>query len=143
MTRSPPSNEQVAILSADAEDIAAFCHEIQQADYRTTVYSSVDQLDEGLVRNPCFAVILDADGIELNDFIIRKLKSRHPQTHFLLASRNPFHPELQESISRILYACLRKPANLEEITYLFRSISLRIPNRGTAVLDQGQSVETP
>lgn len=130
MTRSPPSNEQVAIVSADAEDIARFCHKMQQADYQTIVYSSLVQLDDGLTRNPCFAVILDADSIELSDFIIRRLKNHHPETHFLLTSRNPFHPELQESISRILYACLRKPANLEEIPYLFRSISRSIPNRG-------------
>lgn len=128
MTRSPPSTQQVAILSADASDAAAFCNRLHQVDYQTVVYTNTAHLEDGLARNPCFAVILDADSVDLSDFLIRRLKSHHPEIHFLLASRNPFHPELQESISRILFACLRKPANLEEITYLFRSISRRIPN---------------
>lgn len=131
MTRSPSSTQQVAILSADASDASAFCHRLQQVGYQTVVYASTAQLEEGLARNPCFAVILDADSMDVSDFIIRRLKSHHPKTHFLLASRNPFHPELQESISRILYACLRKPADLDEVACLLKSISHfdRRPNR--------------
>jgi DNA-binding NtrC family response regulator len=118
-----PFCEQIALLSADGPDAQAFCHTLETARYRTIVYSRVPDLDNGLRKNPCLAAILDADSIPLTNAAIRTLKENHPQVHFLLASRNPFHPELQEAISRILFACLKKPADADEILYLLRSMA--------------------
>jgi DNA-binding NtrC family response regulator len=122
MRPSPPSAIKIAILSANAADAANFRNQIESIDYRTETYLTLSDLKDGLAADPCMAVILDADSISLDNLIIRNLKARHPIVYFLLASRERFHPELQESISQILYACLKKPADFDEIHYLLKSI---------------------
>ncbi|MFZ3048713.1 MAG: hypothetical protein WA151_22590 [Desulfatirhabdiaceae bacterium] len=122
MTSPPPSAKKIAILGADAADAAAFRKQIENAHYQTVIYSSLSELKKGLKPGSCMAVILDADSISLDNLIIRNLKALLPTTNFLLASRKRFHPELQESISQILYACLKKPADFNEVTYLLKSM---------------------
>ena len=122
MTISPRPSKRIAIIGADAADAEAFRSMIENAHYRTAVYSSLSELKDGLAADAFMAVILDADSISLDNSIIRKLKASNPAVHFLLASREHFHPELQESISHILYACLKKPADSDEIIFLLKSI---------------------
>ncbi len=122
MTISPRPSKRIAIIGADATNAATFRSMIENAHYRTAVYSSLSELKDSLAEDPFMAVILDADSISLDNFTIRKLKASNPAVHFLLTSREHFHPELQESISHILYACLKIPPDFEEISYLLKSI---------------------
>ena len=78
-------------------------------------------LESGLASFP-LAVILDVDSVPLDNHAIRNLKASNPAVSFLMVSRERFHPELQESISHVLYACLKKPADTDEIIYLLKSI---------------------
>ena len=114
--------KKIAILGSDADDAAALCRLIEKAAYRTEIYSSLPALEEGLALVSCLAVILDVDSVSLDNHAIRNLKASHPSVSLLMVSRERFHPELQESISHILYACLKKPADSDEITYLLKSI---------------------
>ncbi|MGD9972377.1 MAG: hypothetical protein AB7S77_04895 [Desulfatirhabdiaceae bacterium] len=121
MTPSPPYEKRIAILSANAEDAADFRNQVEKDNYRTETYATLSDLADGLAANPCLAVILDTDSIALDNSMIRNLNTSHPTVYFLLASRVRFHPELKESISKILYACLKKPADFDEISYLLKS----------------------
>jgi hypothetical protein len=114
--------KMIAILGSDFDDAAALCRLIEKAAYRTEIYSSLPSLEGGLALAPCLAVILDVDSVPLDNHMIRNLKASHPSVSLLMVSRERFHPELQESISHILYACLKKPADSDEITYLLKSI---------------------
>jgi DNA-binding NtrC family response regulator len=114
--------KMIAILGNDADDVAALCRLIEKEAYRTEIYSSLPSLEEGLALAPCMAVILDVDSVPLDNHMIRNLKASHPSVSLLMFSRERFHPELQESISHILYACLKKPADSDEIVYLLKSI---------------------
>jgi DNA-binding NtrC family response regulator len=114
--------KMIAILGSDADDAAALCRLIEKEAYRTEIYSSLPALEDGLALAPCLAVILDVDSVPLDNHKIRNLKAFHPSVSLLMVSRERFHPELQESISHVLYACLKKPADSDEITYLLKSI---------------------
>jgi hypothetical protein len=114
--------KMIAILGSNSDDAAALCRLIEKATYRTEIYSSLPSLEDGLALAPCLAVILDVDSVPLDNHAIRNLKASNPAVSFLMFSRERFHPELQESISHILYACLKKPADSDEITYLLKSI---------------------
>ena len=114
--------KKIAILGSDSDDAAALCRLIEKEAYRTEIYSSLPSLEDGLALAPCLAVILDVDSVPLDNHAIRNLKASHPSVSLLMVSRERFHPELQESISHILYACLKKPADSDEIIYLLKSI---------------------
>jgi len=114
--------KKIAILGKDSAEASVLCRLIEKAAYRTEIYSSLPSLEEGLSLAPCMAVILDVDSVLLDNHMIRNLKASHPSVPLLMVSRERFHPELQESISHILYACLKKPADSDEITYLLKSI---------------------
>ena len=122
MAADKMTSKKIAILGKDSDDAAALCRLIEKAAYRTEIYSSLPALEDGLTLAPCMAVILDVDSVPLDNHTIRNLKASHPAVSFLMFSRERFHPELQESISHILYACLKKPADSDEITYLLKSI---------------------
>jgi DNA-binding NarL/FixJ family response regulator len=53
---------------------------------------------------------------------IRELASEFPAVHFLCMSKDSFHPELQDAISRHIYACLSKPVDPEELFYWLKCI---------------------
>jgi len=114
--------KKIAILGKDSAEASVLCCLIEKAAYRTKIYSSLSSLEEGLALAPCMAVILDVDSVPLDNHAIRNLKASHPSVSLLMASRERFHPELQDSISHILYACLKKPADSDEIIYLLKSI---------------------
>ncbi|MBI5590253.1 MAG: hypothetical protein HY881_07205 [Deltaproteobacteria bacterium] len=120
---------KIAILGSDSADAAALCRLIEKEAYQTEIYSSLPALEEGLALAPCLAVILDVDSVLLDNHTIRNLKASNPAVSFLMVSRERFHPELQESISHILYACLKKPADSDEISYLLKSIWDVAPGR--------------
>ena len=113
--------KKIAILGNDAADSAPLCRLIEKEGYQTETYSSLPALESGLPSFP-LAVILDVDSVPLDNHAIRNLKASNPAVSFLMVSRERFHPELQESISHVLYACLRKPADTDEIIYLLKSI---------------------
>lgn len=115
-------SKKIAILGKDSAEASLLCRLIEKAAYRTEIYASLPSLEEGLALAPCLAVILDVDTVPLDNHEIRNLKASHPSVSLLMVSRERFHPELQESISHILYACLKKPADFDEITYLLKSI---------------------
>jgi DNA-binding NtrC family response regulator len=122
MTTDNVKAKKIAILGNDADDSAALCRLIEQEAYQTEIYASLPALEDGLQSASCLAVILDIDSVPLDNHSIRNLKASNPDVSFLMVSRERFHPELQESISHILYACLKKPADSDEIIYLLRSI---------------------
>ena len=114
--------KKVAILGNDSAEASVLRRLIEKAAYRTEIYFSLPSLEEGLSLASCMAVILDVDSVPLDNHAIRNLKASHPSVSLLMFSRERFHPELQESISHVLYACLKKPADSDEITYLLKSI---------------------
>ncbi len=113
--------KKIAILGNDAADSAHLCRLIEKEGYQTETYSSLPALESGMASFP-LAAILDVDSVPLDNHAIRNLKASNPAVSFLMVSRERFHPELQESISHVLYACLRKPADTDEIIYLLKSI---------------------
>jgi DNA-binding NtrC family response regulator len=114
--------KKIAILGKVSAEASVLCRLIEKAAYRTQIYSSLPFLEEGLALDPCLAVILDVDSVPLDNHAIRNLKASNPAVSLLMISRERFHPELQESISHVLYACLKKPADSDEITYLLKSM---------------------
>lgn len=121
METTPKPNNLVAVMGADANDVATFCSIIEEGNYRTAICRDLDEL-KSLLVNPCIAVVLDLDSVSLNNRTIRALTHSHPETCFLCTSREHFHPDLAESIRHHLFACLHKPIDPDELHYFLKCI---------------------
>lgn len=113
---------KIVVLSADADETAALIRIIETGRYRTGACDSISTL-EGLLRaETCLAVIIDVDNIALDNRTIRGLTRTFPSVFFLCLSRERFHPNLKEAISRYFFACLKKPVDPDELFYFLECI---------------------
>lgn len=114
----------VCILGTNAKTAAGIrqlVHSLAFA-YRTEVFTDLPTLSSGLEPGDCMAVILDLDSLLLDNRTIRSLTAAYPAVSFLCASRDHFHPDLQEAIGRHLFACLTQPIDADELDYFLKCI---------------------
>lgn len=67
-------------------------------------------------------LLMDLDGFPVDERFCRDLKREDPTICIMGLSKSSFHPDLEEAISRHMYACLKKPVDTEEISYLLKSV---------------------
>lgn len=121
METPPQTKSLVAVMGAEANDVAAICRIIEEGDYRTATCRDLDEL-KSLLTDPCIAVVLDLDNVPLDNRTIRTLTHSHPATRFLCTSRKRSHPDLEDAIRNHLFACLHKPIDPDELHYFLKCI---------------------
>ena len=101
------------------EDLVSSLH----ADNCQVVFSPArEKLGECIRKTESVIVIIDLDFISVDNRIVREYARGFPEVYFFGASRDQFHPDLQEAISNHFCACLRKPIDLDEIVFWLRSL---------------------
>lgn len=121
MKTPPQANNLVAVMGADAKDVAAICRTIEEGNYRTAICRDVDEL-KSLLTDPCMAAILDIDSVPLDNRTIRSLTHSHSAICFLCISKERYHPDLKDAILHHLFACLHKPIDPDELHYFLKCI---------------------
>ena len=99
------------------------CSLLQELDYTATLISSLKDLEQALKKDSEVAVILDLDTVPVNNQFFRGLKKIHPHLNMLGVSKLSYHPGLEEVIGSHLFACLVKPLDGEELSFMLKSIS--------------------
>ena len=66
--------------------------------------------------------MIDLDDLPVAKNFFRELKEIDPSLNIMGLSSRSFHPELEDAISKYIYACLRKPVDTDELLYLLKSI---------------------
>jgi DNA-binding NtrC family response regulator len=112
----------VFIFSAQRDEAQGIAAIIAEDGYPTGIYAALPDLMEALRKAGCRAVILDVDSMPLDNRIIRDLKMEFPRVALLCISRDRFHPELKDAISRHIFACLNKPVDPDELRYFLKCI---------------------
>jgi DNA-binding NtrC family response regulator len=114
--------EQIVVVDSDAERCLGLCALLEQEKYITTPLHSLQDLEENILQGGFRVVILDFDGLPVDNHFFRDLKRKNPSVIFIALSSRPFHPELQESICDHIYACIRKPYDSMELYYWLKTI---------------------
>jgi DNA-binding NtrC family response regulator len=96
---------------------------LARTQYRVKVFVNLEELQTYLHTDPCRAVIIDMDELPVDKQFFRNLKRLQPALSILALSSRSFHPELEEAMSRHIYACLNKPVDPEEMIFLLRGIN--------------------
>lgn len=110
------------VVDADKEQRKELRAILEPEHYRITTLHSLLNLEERILKGTCRAVILDLDTVPVSNRALRQLKRKNPDIFIICLSKRKFHPELEEAISRHIYACLGKPVDPDELVYLLRSI---------------------
>ena len=120
MSREKP---KVVVIDADIQHGRQLCDLLQDLNYSVFLIHSLKDLKQELLKDPEVAVILDLDTVPVNNQFFRGLRKIHPQLHMLGVSKLSYHPGLEEVIGSHLFACLVKPLDIEELSFMLKSIS--------------------
>ncbi len=111
----------ILILDADRKQCLELCNFLDKRNYQTTPLHSVENLETHIREENCQVLVLDLDMKDVDRKLFRDLKRIKPSLSILGISNRPFHPELEEAMSRHIYACLGKPVDEDELVFFLKS----------------------
>ena len=114
-------NTEIAIVDSSEALKRSITKALAETQYRITCLS-VAGLENHLSQKDCRVVILDLDSAAADTFFFRNLKRSHPGLKIIVVSRHPYHPDLEEAMSRHIFASISKPVDPDEIVFLLKNI---------------------
>ena len=117
-----PMIPEIVIVNADETQRRDLVQILKPQHFRATAFDSLKRLEAYLRKKLCLAVLIDLDNLPADQRFFKNLKRMHPDVCILGLSERPFHPELEEAISRHFFACVSKPVDPDEIFFLLNSI---------------------
>lgn len=118
----------ILVVDADKAQCKKLCTLLERSNYRTVASHSLTNLEKSVQEGALQVVILDLDTLPVDNRFIVDLRRENPAVRIMGLSKRPFHPELQEAISKHFYACLYKPVDTDELFFWLRSIWENGPN---------------
>ena len=118
----------IVVVDADKAQCKKLCTLLERSNYRTVASHSLTNLERSAQEGALQVVILDLDTLPVDNRFIMDLRRENPGVRIMGLSNRPFHPELQEAISKHFYACLYKPVDTDELFFWLRSIWENGPN---------------
>jgi len=115
--------ELVIVLAADIEQLKDLRTALAGGPYRIMECESCANLSGLISESGSSVLILDLDSISVDNKFLRHLKADNSGLSILTLSRQKLHPELRESISSYIHACLSKPLDADELNFWLRSIT--------------------
>jgi DNA-binding NtrC family response regulator len=99
-------DEPIVVVGADKKQCKELRAILASEHYRITTLHSFVNPEENIHEGSCRAVIIDLDTVPVSNRDLRELKRKNPDIFIICLSKRKFHPELEEAISRHIYACL-------------------------------------
>lgn len=109
----------IIVLNPNIKENFELCQILDELGYISSSKKSFDELAETLIEKTYQAVIIDIDTLPLENRQIRQISEQFTDLNLIFTSKDRLHPDLKESISRYVYACIHKPFDVEEIKLLF------------------------
>jgi len=112
----------ILVLDADQKQCQDLCLHLEKNRFPASPMYSIENLMVRLNETDYLAVIMDIDTIAIGNRTVRELTIKYPGVYFFCLSKDRFHPELKDALSHHIYACLKKPVDLDELFYWLKSI---------------------
>jgi DNA-binding NtrC family response regulator len=96
---------------------------LEQAHISAASFHTLNVLAEHLGKEPVAVLIIDLDGLPVDNTFFRSLKKQYPNLHILCLSSRTYHPGLEEAMGAHICASLAKPLNSEELFYWLKAIA--------------------
>lgn len=114
---------QIALINFNQKSHGEFSALLEQHDYEVIKASTPELLAESMGDGLMLAVIVDIDENPAVKEQIKTVATQMPAVKIFCISERKLHPELEEVISRYVYACLNKPIEVSELFYLLQSVA--------------------
>jgi len=114
----------IAVLDADKKQCGKLCNILEERYYQVTPMYSLPDLERSLQGQGkgYSVVIIDLDTLPVDMNLFRRFKRIKPTLNIIGLSSRPFHPELEEAMTRHIYACLSKPVDEDELDFWIKSL---------------------
>jgi DNA-binding NtrC family response regulator len=112
---------EVAVLASQQSQNQEILSILGQGPYAPCELSSMGDVSGYMHSRDKGVLIVDIDTEQVTNAVLRELKKKHHLTIIALSGEH-LHPDLEESLRNHIYACLRKPADPDELLYLLRSV---------------------
>jgi DNA-binding NtrC family response regulator len=122
-TQSHTRSQRVLFVSGDPAEGTRMTSLLEESGYLGEALGAIEELEAHLARGAFLAVILDLDSLAVDNPSMRRLAQRFSEVCFFCSSRTNYHPELQEAIRMLFFACLPRPVNPDELAYWLRCAS--------------------
>ncbi|MEJ2201674.1 MAG: hypothetical protein P8X63_11790 [Desulfuromonadaceae bacterium] len=116
--------KEIVVLDGDPATGKELHDMLTDQSYHVTVVQSLKACEEYFQEHPCWALILDLDTVALDNRSILRLRNNQPGIVIIAKSDRTFHPELEESLRSVIFACLLKPMDPDELNFWLKSIPL-------------------
>ena len=114
--------ESIVMVDGDEKQCHALCSMLEREHFSTIALHSLVTLEKEMQEPGPRVVILDFDTLPVDNRLFRILKKTRPEICIIGLSNRPFHPELEEAMSKHIHVCLAKPVDHEELVYWLKSI---------------------
>ncbi len=115
--------EPIVVVDADRETCKSLCAVLERQEYQTIPLYSLTNLEMNIRLDDRQIIIVDLDGVPVDNRFFRGLRSKNPGICIIALSSRSYHPELEEAMSSDIYACLGKPVDEEELVFWVKSLS--------------------
>jgi DNA-binding NtrC family response regulator len=101
--------ESIVVVDANEERCRELRTILTREKFQSSALHSLVNLETNLQEGKCSR-------------LFRNLKKTNPSVCIIGLSSRPFHPELEEAMSKYIHACLAKPVDEEELVYWVKSV---------------------
>ncbi len=115
-------HELILVVDAGPDERRKLSVILEHHQFSAVALQSLDELAAAVREKSCHGVILDLDGLPVDNRFIRNLCKDNPDLCVIGVSTRTFHPELEESMRTHISACLSKPVDEDELIYWLKSI---------------------
>ncbi|WP_448384708.1 hypothetical protein [Desulfosoma sp.] len=109
------------LLCEDENLVKTLAHAAERMGYRTRSFSTLDHLSQAAAQDHPMIILLDLDNASARSESIQRTAQLTPHTPIIALSGRSFHPELADAFARHIRVCLRKPLDMEELSFWLRS----------------------
>jgi DNA-binding NtrC family response regulator len=113
--------KDIVVVDADTKQCQLLCKILENHRYEAKAFTAASDLEN--ILQSCRIALINLDNLSLDKRFFRNIKSINPELCILGLSDRSFHPELEEVISRHIFACLKKPVDPDELIFLLKSIN--------------------
>lgn len=116
---------EIAWVGGSKEGHRALSAGLKGLHCRVVRIDTLPDLENYMQKHQIQALIIDLDTLPIGKNFFRDLKRMSPELCIMALSSHPFHPDLEEAFSQYLYACLKKPLDMDELLYLLKDMDDR------------------
>jgi CheY-like chemotaxis protein len=124
VSKQDRNREKIDLLiwSADDGTTATISDLVRQSVNSLQCERSQTELDSQLQKAAFDAIIIDIDSLSVSNKDVARIANTYPQLPIVCISEKRLHPELEESISKHIFACVSKPIDPDEFDYWLKCI---------------------